>query len=141
VAAPEIRVEGFDELIDGSERLSDKIGRSSAEQFRREAQRRAGVIRALMPVDSGLMASSVTVEMTPKGAMVGLSKDLVPYAGWIEFGGIREGGRNSWAERPYVPEGRYIFPTALAAEPQLVEAGTQVAEHEIGAFPWKTPRG
>ncbi len=52
----------------------------------------------------------------------------VPHAGWIEFGGTRG--------RPYAPIGRYLMPTALAAEPQAVAVASREAQKTIGGFPW-----
>jgi hypothetical protein len=57
--------------------------------------------------------------------------DGIAYAGWIEFGGTRG--------RPYFPEGRYLFPTALEAEAEIVAAGEQAANKEIGAMRWPSP--
>jgi len=137
----EVTVVGFDQLVGGSLELTDKIGEGTRDEFEREAYRLADVVRTAMPHDSGLMAGSVTVTKEEGRVGVGFpDKGEVPYAGWIEFGGIREGGRNSWAERPYVPQGRYLFPVAMSASPQLVAAGTDVANKEIGGFHWKTPK-
>ena len=37
-------------------------------------------------------------------------------------------------------QGRYLYPVALDAEPQLVAAGEEVADDEIGRFRWSSPR-
>jgi hypothetical protein len=137
---PEIRVVGFDQLIEGSLDLSEQIGERTAEEFEREAARVADVVRTAVPHDSGLLAGSVSTRKEQGRVAVGYDKAEVPYAGWIEFGGIREGGRNSWAERPYVPRGRYLFPIAMSASPQLLAAAEDVARKEIGGFHWKAPR-
>lgn len=78
------------------------------------------------------MAAAVAVEEIPDGASVGISRDEVPYAGWVEFGGTRG--------RPYVPGGRFLVPTALAAESDLKGAGERAATDEIRGFRWPNPR-
>jgi phage gpG-like protein len=39
-----------------------------------------------------------------------MGSDAVPYAGFIEFGG--RVGRNKTVSRPFVRQGRYLFPSA-----------------------------
>ena len=73
-------------------------------------------------------------------AELGFGGPEVPYAGWIEYGGFREGGRNSWAERPYLPGGRYFWPLASSAGDEVKAAGEQTASEEIGRMTWPTPR-
>ena len=129
-----ISVVGFDELIAGSRRLFAKIGERAAEEFGHIAEREATVASVRMPRKTGRMASSVTgrLERNEQKATVGLVKSEVPYAGFVEFGGIRN--------RPYVPKGRYLFPVALSAEAELKSAGTRAATDEIRGFSWPTPR-
>ena len=39
---------------------------------------------------------------------------------------------------PYIREGRYLYPAALDVEPQLVAAGEEAADDEIGRLRWET---
>jgi len=82
---------------------------------------------AQVPVLSGALAASVNVAATSTGVDVSLGAGL-PYAGWIEFGGSRG--------RPLVPEGRYLYPTALAAESDFIELAEDVANDTARRFPW-----
>lgn len=136
----EIRVAGFDELAKGSEKLFEQIGPAAGKAFDQIAQDRATVVRARVPVVSGALRASVVTESDGPMATMGIGDDGTPYAGWIEFGGTREGGRNATADRPYVPSGRYLYPTAFAAEPDLVESGQRAAQDEIRGQQWKTPK-
>jgi hypothetical protein len=136
----QIRVVGFDQFIAASERLTGRIADSATREFGLVAERRAEAIRNVMPRESGALAGSVSASQESDRALLGFGGDDVPYAGWIEFGGIREGGRNSWAERPYMPKGRYFYPLAVGHEPLLADAGAKAANDEIGRYPWPRPR-
>ena len=128
----EVRVVGFEQLVEGSTRLVGKIEDAAGRALEREtAAQAASNVRARVPHLTGALAGSVVTGSDQRGsAWVGIGAG-VPYAGWIEFGGTRG--------RPYIGEGRYLFPTALAAEPQAVVVASTAAEREIGAFAWPRP--
>jgi len=77
------------------------------------------------------LAASLTGERADHGATVGY--DLI-YAGPVDYGGWPPG-------RPYIPEGRYLYPTALEATSLLKRAGETAAEHEIRSMLWPKPTG
>jgi Bacteriophage HK97-gp10, putative tail-component len=131
VAENRIEVVGFDELIEGSYELADKIGSSAQEQFGRTAERVADQVQAIVPRLSGALAASVVAGEEGGRPLVGIGGADVPYAGWIEFGGTRG--------RPYVREGRYLYPAALAVEDELTTAAETTARDEIGRYRWETP--
>ena len=133
-----VEVRGLDELAANTLDLADKIGKSSADAFANVAEHVASIVASRQPVVSGDLQASVTVEPGDAGAIVGLGGDL-PYAGWIEFGGVRAGGRNSSAERPYVPIGRTLYPASAAAEPELVATANKTATDEIRGYSWDNP--
>lgn len=87
---------------------------------------------AIVPVLTGLLASSVVAEADPDGVAVSIGEHPdVPYAGWIEFGGSRG--------RPSVPEGRYLYPTARAAASEWMALATETANETARTFPWPIP--
>lgn len=83
-----------------------------------------------VPVVTGTLAGSVKAQPTADGVSVTIGQD-VPYAGWIEFGGSRG--------RPLIPTGRYLYPTALAAEPDWATLAAKTAIETVGSFPWPIP--
>jgi len=135
-----IEVRGVDQLAEGTRKLADKIERSSVSAFADVADQRAGRARAAMPRVSGALAASVTTRRAGDRAQLGFGGPDVPYAGWIEWGGVREGGRNSWASRPYLPGGRYFWPSAIGAAASLQAAGTKTASNEIRRMRWPSPK-
>jgi hypothetical protein len=90
----------------------------------------ADVVRAEVPVVTGTLAGSVRSEAIPAGVSVSIGED-VPYAGWIEFGGTRG--------REWIPEGRYLYPTARAAEPEWAVLAIETANETARSFPWSIP--
>jgi hypothetical protein len=96
------------------------------------AEQVADSVRARVPVLTGTLAGSVTSGPAEgdEGVEVSMGAGVV-YAGWIEFGGSRG--------REYIPEGRYVYPTALEPEEQFAQAASEAADHSIERFSWSTP--
>lgn len=132
MATDDLRVEvhGLRELEAGSQLLEERIVRAAPKALLEAAGTAASAARGRVPRVSGRLASSVHTGVSVDGAFVGFG-DGVPYAGWIEFGGSRS--------RPYVPEGRYLYPAARDTEAQAASAGKRAANDEIGAMRWPTP--
>lgn len=57
----------------------------------------------------GALAASARATGYRSGAAARMGSTKVPYAGWVEFGGSRPDG----SRRPFVQQGRYLFPSAL----------------------------
>jgi hypothetical protein len=87
-------------------------------------------VQGEVPVLTGTLASSVEVIEVHDGAGIAMG-DGVPYAGWIEFGGSRG--------RPFIAEGRYLYPTALEAEAEFGELAAEAADDSVRRFAWSTP--
>lgn len=93
----------------------------------------AQAVRDEVPVLTGTLAASVeAVDLGDgeRGAGVQLG-DGVPYAGWIEFGGSHG--------RDYVPEGRYLYPTARDHEEEWRREAEDIADSSARSYPWSTP--
>jgi phage gpG-like protein len=84
-------------------------------------------VRGRVPHLSGQLAGSVTSSTDDEGAGVGYDGS-VPYDAWIEFGGVRG--------RPHVPEGRYVYPTALDAQDEFAAIAADAAADSAGRFAW-----
>ena len=126
----EVEVHGVAELAAGSRRLAKNIAESAPHALLEAAGRAATAARGRAPRVSGRLASSVHTGASRDAAWVGFG-DGVPYAGWIEFGGTRG--------RPYVPQGRYLYPAAKDTEQQVIQAAERAADTEIGAMHWPSP--
>jgi hypothetical protein len=65
-------------------------------------------VRGKVPYLTGKARNSYQVNYTSTGTEITFGGDAAPYVPWLEFGG--KAGR-SGASRPYVPGGRYLYPT------------------------------
>ena len=128
----EVKVLGLPELALGMDELAGRVDDTAPERLERVASIAAGGVRTIVPYRTGRLASTVksALAKSQKKATVRIGA-RVPYAGWIEFGGTRG--------RPYVPEGRYLYPTALKASPLAVAAVKSATNDEIKGMRWKNP--
>lgn len=114
-------------------RWADQVAPEVAKAAQPFAERVADIVRGRVPVLTGQLAGSVEVGADDEGGAgvtVGIG-DGVPYAGWIEFGG----GHG----RPYIPEGRYLYPTAEQAADEYAQMAADTAADTVGRFSWSTP--
>ena len=127
----EVRVEirGFAELSAGSAQLADNIERAARGAFETVADEAAALTRGRVHRDTGATAASVRARPADAGAIVSMGEG-VPYAIYEEYGG---------RGFPHNPQGNYLYPSAMSAEPLLIAQGERAAENEIGAMNWPSP--
>lgn len=86
--------------------------------------------RDVVPVVSGDLRASIEARQTAQGLDV---VGGVDYAGWVNFGGSRG--------RPYVDEGRYLYPELVAHPDELETALNAEVQTSINRYPWTKPSG
>jgi phage gpG-like protein len=106
---------------------ADQVGPAVAKAAEPFAQQIADRVANRVPVLTGQLADSVEATSDDEGAEVQMGGGL-DYAAWIEFGGSRG--------RAHVPEGRYLYPTALEAQDEYTEVAEQAATESAERFPW-----
>ena len=126
-----VTVVGADELRRGMVLLAGDLSKNTRDYLDEVARRRADATVLIVPRVTGRLAGSVTVTRTSSGANVSIGNEGTPYAGWVEFGGTRG--------RPYISEGRYLYPVALADQAQVDRDVTTTTEREIRGFRWPRP--
>lgn len=94
----------------------------------------ANATRAAVPKESSALSSTARVSATRTGASVRYGTAKYPYAGWIEFGGVRRNPRLS--RRPFVAGGRYLFPAAAAAGPSAARHYIEAVTAALEKFDW-----
>jgi hypothetical protein len=115
-----VRIKGLPELrraflqVEGGEKGALKSA------FLPIAGRIAGSVSGKVPKLTGLAAASVKARATDRGASIAVGGQAVPYYPWLDFGGSV--GRGDRIKRPYLPEGRYLYPTIRAARPEIEDA-------------------
>lgn len=75
--------------------------------------------RPLVPRRSGKAAGSVKARSTQRMAQVKAGGARVPYYPWLDFGGAV--GRQNSIRRPFIKEGRYLYPTFIAKREPIRE--------------------
>ncbi len=81
----------------------------------------ADAIRPKVPTVSGAARSSLRVGSTRTSARIRAGGAKAPYWPWLDFGGQgRIKGRP--AARPFIPEGRYVYPTLAAERPRIMKS-------------------
>jgi len=132
-----VEVVGVDALARDLGRLAAAGGpfdQATAEAARRILEPKAATLRTVVPHDSGAMAGSVNVKPLPLGAVLSEGDGIV-YAGWVDFGGSRPQS----GDRPYLPQGRYLFPSVGDLEPATVAANNAALQTAINSFGWSHP--
>lgn len=129
----QVDLKGLPQLKRGSVELTEKIGETAGERLFRVADHAGRDVQNQVPRKTGRFAASmkVTLAKSERRSSVRIG-GRVPYAGWLEFGGTRG--------REYMPQGRWLYPIALSAEPEAVRAADRAARDEIGRMRWPTPR-
>jgi hypothetical protein len=115
------------------DRWADQLGPAVDREALAFGGQVAGRVTDRVPVLTGMLASSVdAVDLGGDEYGIGVTMgEGVPYAGWIEFGGSRG--------RPFIPEGRYLYPTAMAAEDDWRREASDIADATARSYPWSTP--
>jgi len=132
--AVEVQVIGADEALAQVEKfmrdLPDALQSHMSGISATQVEQLAGVV----PYLTGALSESARAERPDQSGelyALMLGGEDVPYAGWIEFGGSRG--------REFVPEGRYMEPTAVATQSATADAISRASQDIVNGYPWITP--
>jgi hypothetical protein len=126
----EVKFIGTEAAMADLRKWADQVAPAVTKASEPFADRVADQVRGRVPVVTGQLAGSIGTSNEEGGIGVGYDGS-VPYDGWIEFGG----GRG----RPYISEGRYLFPVAAASEDEFITVATEAATESAERFAWSTP--
>ena len=130
MTAPAVTIVGGEAAMADIRRWADQVAPAVARAANPFASRFADTVRARVPVLTGQLAGSIETNETDDGAEIGYDGSA-PYDGWIEFGGSRG--------RPYIDDGRYLFPSAADAQDEFLQLASDTAGDTAGRFSWSTP--
>ena len=122
-----VQVTGLREFSSALKKLDANLSQELKAHFLVIATRISGIIASRVPSLSGRAARSVKAHGTMKGATITAGSASVPYYPWLDFGG--NVGRGKSVQRPFVPEGRYMYP-AIHDEREATEAAARDALHD-----------
>lgn len=121
---------GGEQALADMRRWADDVAPAVAKASGPFGQRVADTVRARVPYLTGQLAGSIETTDADDGLEVGYDGSA-PYDGWIEFGGTRG--------RPYIDEGRYLYPSANEAQDEFAEVAAEAADDTARRFAWSTP--
>lgn len=126
----EVHIEGWKEFAKAVKKADPELNKELKRRGKEIAELVAADARGRAPKLKGKLAGSIKAGSTNKGAYVQGGKGTVPYFGWIDFGGQRKGKNGALAERPFMTEGRILFP-ALWAQRDTVEKGYEMLVRDM----------
>lgn len=114
-----LRVEGLKELAKALKALDPAI----AKQLRLANKRAASVVAEdaaqRAPEKTGRLKKSIRALGQARSSTVAEGNAKVPYAGFVDFGGNIQ-PRGAIISRPFIKEGRILFPALQAKSPQVM---------------------
>ena len=114
-----IAVEGLKEL---TKALRD-VDKDLPKLIRLAANDAANILidktRPTMPSRTGRAKGSLKARSTRTSARVSIGGAKAPYVPWLDFGG--KTGRNKSVIRPFIKEGRYLYPTLAKYRDDIVD--------------------
>lgn len=117
VAVEPIRVEGLRALA----RSLRAVDRNLPKAMRLAANEAADVVvveaRRDVPRRTGRAAASIKAQSTRTAARVVSGGNRAPYMPWLDYGG--RVGRNDTARRPFIADGRYVYPAFRAKRAEV----------------------
>lgn len=109
-----IGIEGLTELRRQLKQVEGQLPKELATMFQGVAEKVAVKVRGKINSRSGRAASSVKASKSQRGAIVRAGGKKVVYWGPLDFGGYP-------GDREFIPEGRYLYPTAEEEGPNAVD--------------------
>lgn len=104
-----VQVRGLKELQRSLRQIDKGLGPEMRKGLNEVAEIVAGSARPLVPVRTGKARASIKAGSSARGAAIKVGGTKAPYFPWLDFGG-RVGPEKS-VRRPFIPGGRYIYPS------------------------------
>lgn len=105
----QVRVRGVRELSAALRRVSTDAAKEMKLGFKDIAEDVAQTVRGRVPRRTGRAASSVKARGSARGGSIAFGGSAAPHYPWLDFGG--NVGPDRRIHRPFIREGRYVFPT------------------------------
>lgn len=119
-----IRITGLNEFTRNLRKLDREVPKAMRVALNDAADIVLDYARPHIPRRSGKAAASLRAASTTRAVRVRAGGAKAPYYPWLDFGG--RVGRKKRTKRPYIREGRYLYP-ALSAKREQFEAAVRRA--------------
>jgi hypothetical protein len=121
-----MKVDGIRDLQKALREVDRDLPKQLAAGLAEASEIVAGVARAKVPTRSGRAATSIKVKKQQRGAALAVGGSKAPYYGWLDFGG--KVGRNKANRRPFIPGGRYVYPSLREKDAEVKAKVDEVLE-------------
>lgn len=116
---PGIHVTGLIEYKQALRQIDNKLGAELRKGLNTVAEVVVEAARPKVPYLTGAAQDSMKAGSSQIAAQIKVGGTKAPHYMWLEFGGAV--GRNKSVVRPFLKEGRYVYPAAEAKHAALVE--------------------
>jgi hypothetical protein len=123
-----IEVQGLAQLNRSLRQVSTDAPKGLRLALNEAAELLADRTRPQIPRRTGRAAASLKAKSTRTSARVSMGGRQAPYLPWLDFGGRTGRGRS--VKRPFLREGRYLYPTLAKFRPEI-EAKLQAALQQV----------
>lgn len=113
-----IHVKGLKEYQKALRNIDKSLGPELRKGLNEVAEIVAKTARPLVPVRSGRAVASIKAGSTQRGANLKVGGNAAPHFLWLDFGG--RVGRNKSVKRPFIPGGRYVYPSLKAKRDEAI---------------------
>jgi hypothetical protein len=115
-----VKIDGLSQFVRDIKRLDSNVPKALRLAFNDAAQLVVDHARSGMPRRTGAAAKSLKVRSTQKAVRIAAGGKGAEYYPWLDFGGRT--GRNKSVKRPFISDGRYLYPALAATRPQFEAA-------------------
>lgn len=125
--ADTVQVRGLRELQRGLKQIDAELAKELRKGLNEVAEIVAGAARPLVPSRSGRARSSIKVGSSQRAAQIKVGGTKAGYFPWLDFGGSTGKGHihgkafSGSVRRPFIKEGRYIYPTLARKRDEVEE--------------------
>lgn len=121
--AEPITVEGLKEFSRALRKLDNDLPKALRLAHNEAAEIIVDYTKSRVPRKTGRAAGTVKAKSTRTESRVSEGSKSVPYVAWLDFGG--RVGRNRSVRRPFVQEGRYLYPALSANRDEFARLLTE----------------
>jgi hypothetical protein len=114
-----IKIEGLTAFTRAVKKLDKELPKGLRVAFNVAANLIIGKARPLIPTRSGKAAASLKASSTQGSVRITAGGKKAPYFPWLDFGG--KVGRGDSVKRPFIKEGRYLYPTLAANRDEVTK--------------------
>lgn len=134
-----VKITGLRETVAAFKQVDAGLPKEMRLEFLGVARHVVGVVQQRMPHRTGTAQSSVVPRASQKGAGIAIGGARAEYAPWLDFGGAV--GRKKSVIRPFIREGRYLYPAIVESNDEIQAAADAAVKHVAEQAGFETKGG